>query len=133
MAVSVLSVLKMVPWGDVISNAPKIADEAMKLWRAVAKKRQPPEFPASGAEPERAAEVQSLAVLQAQLAAAEVKIADLHTQMLESSELIKDLADQNTQLINRIEVIRMRAQWLTGAVVILGVVATISLAIILAR
>ena len=133
MAISLFSVLKMVPWGDVINNAPKIADEAMKLWRTVAKKRQPSEFPASSVEPGLATEVQALAMLQAQLAAAEAKITDLHNQMVESSELIKALADQNTQLINRFEVIRMKAQWLTGAVVILGVVATISLAIILAR
>lgn len=132
MAISLLSVLKMVPWKDVISNAPKIADEAMKLWRTVAKKRQPLESPASGTEPELAREVQSLDILQAQLADAEAKIADLHNQMLESSELIKALADQNTQLINRFEAIRIRAQWLTGAVVILGVVALINMAIILA-
>ena len=133
MAISLLSVLKMVPWADVISNAPKIADEAMKLWRAVASKRQQSESPASGTESAVAGEVQSLDVLQAQLAAAEAKIADLHNQMLESSELIKALADQNTQLINRFEAIRIRTQRLTGAVVILGVVALINLVIILAR
>lgn len=133
MAISLLSVLKMVPWTDVISNAPKIADEAMKLWRAVARKRQPSEFPASDTEPALAGEVQSFATLQAQLAAAEARIVDLHNQMLESSELIKALADQNTQLINRFEAVRIRAQRLTGAVVILGVVALINLAIILAR
>jgi len=133
MAIGLLSVLKMVPWGDVISNAPKISDEAMKLWRTVAKKRQPSEFLASGVEPALATEVQSLAILQAQQVAAEAKVSDLHNQMLESSELIKALADQNTQLIKRFEVIRARVLLLAGAVVILGVVTAINLAVTLAR
>jgi len=133
MAIGLLAVLKLVPWSDVISNAPKIADGAMKLWRTVARKPPAAEFPPSGAESALPAEAHSLAVLQVQLAAAEAKISDLHNQMLESSNLIKALADQNNQLIKRCEVIRIRVLLLAGAVVILGVVTAISLAIILAR
>lgn len=133
MAIGLLSVLKMVPWGDVINNAPKIADGAMKLWRVVARKQQPSEFPASSVGPELTTEVQSLAMLQVQLAAAEAKITDLHNQMLVSSELIKALADQNTQLIKRFEIIRMRVLWLAGVVVVIGVIAAINVAIALAR
>jgi hypothetical protein len=133
MAIGLLSVLKMVPWGDVISNAPKIADGAMKLWRVVARKQQPSEFPASSVGPALTTEVKSLAILQAQLVAAEAKIADLHNQMLVSSELINALADQNTQLIKRFEINRMRVLWLAGGMVILGVVAAINIVIALAR
>ena len=70
-----------------------------------------------------------LEVEQAQLAAAEAKLTDLHEQMLVSSELIKALADQNTQLIKRIEVNRIRVLWLAGIMVVLTVVAVINLAI----
>ena len=31
MAIAWLTVLKMVPWGEVINNAPKVADGAKKL------------------------------------------------------------------------------------------------------
>jgi hypothetical protein len=133
MAIGWLSVLKMVPWGDVISNAPKVADGAKKLWSAVAKKPPAAELATASAQPALSPEAQSIAILQAQLAAAEAEVSDLHNQMLESSQLIKALADQNTQLIKRIEVNRLRVLWLAGAMVVLVVVAAINLAITIAR
>ena len=133
MATGLFSILKMLPWGEVIDNAPKVADGAMKLWRAVVKRPPASEVPTSGEQPALASEAQSLSVLQGQLAAAEVKLSDLHEQMLVSSELIKALADQNTQLIKRIEVNRIRVLWLAGIMVVLTVVAVINLAITFAR
>lgn len=123
MAIGWLSLLKMVPWGDVISTAPKVADGAKKLWSTVAKKPPAAESPT---QPTRSPDAQSIAILQAQ-------VSDLHNQMLESSELIKALADQNTQLIKRFEVNRIRVLWLAGAMVVLAIVAAINLAITLAR
>lgn len=133
MAIGWLSVLKMVPWGDVISNAPKVTDGAKKLWSAVAKKPPAAKLPTASAQPTLSPEAQSIALLQAQLAAAEAQVSDLHNQMLASSELIKALADQNTQLIKLFEVNRIRVLWLAGVMVVLGVVAAINLAITLAR
>lgn len=133
MAIGLLSVLKMVPWGDVISNAPKIADGAVKLWRSVVRKPPAAESPHSSTQPALTTEAQSLSLLRAQLNAAEAEISDLHNQMLESSDLIKSLAEQNTQLIKRIEVNRIRVQWLAWSMVILAVVTVINLAISLSR
>lgn len=133
MAIGLLSVLKMVPWGDVISNAPKIADGAVKLWRSVVRKPPAAESPPSSTQPALTTEAQSLSLLRAQLNAAEAEISDLHNQMLESSDLIKSLAEQNTQLIKRIEVNRIRVQWLAWSMVILTVVTVINLAISLSR
>jgi len=132
MAIGWLSVLKMVPWGDVISNAPKIADGAKKLWSTVAKKPAAADLPGANAQRALSPEAQSIATLQAQLAAAAAEVSDLHNQMLESSELIKALADQNTQLIKRVEVGRIRLLWLAGAVAVLGLVSAITLALTLA-
>lgn len=132
MAIGWLSVLKMVPWGDVISNAPKVADGAVKLWNTVARKPPAAELPTADALPALSPEAQSIAILQAQLAAAEAQISDLHNQMLESSELIRALADQSTQLIKRFEVNRIRVLWLAGTIAVLGVVSVINLAITLA-
>ena len=39
MAAGWVTVLQMVPWGEVIKNAPKVADGAVKLWNSVSKKR----------------------------------------------------------------------------------------------
>jgi len=122
MAIGWLSVLKMVPWGDVIENAPKVASGAKKLWNSVGKKPSATvaaPMPASGTlvdvpEP--------VAALQAQVTQLQVSVAELHQQMLESSALIGSLAEQNTQLIARVEVNRKRVLALTVAVVVLAVV-----------
>lgn len=114
MAIGWLTVLKMVPWTDVISNAPVVAEGAKKLWKAVAKKA--PETAAdAGFVPGSASDTldpPSLASLQMQLTATEAAVADLRQQMLASSELIKELAEQNTQLIKRVETNRTRLVWL---------------------
>ncbi len=58
---------------------------------------------------------------------------ELQEQMLASSELIKALAEQNTQLILRIETQRRRMAWLAGALVLIGMAALASLVLLLAR
>lgn len=120
MAIPWLSVLKMVPWSDVISNAPKVAEGARKLWTAVSRKQVAAESPEEKVAPALSPEAQAIVLLQAQLS-------DLQQQMLASSELIKALADQNTQLIKRIEVSRIRILWLAGATLVLGITTVIHL------
>lgn len=124
MAIGWMTVLKMVPWTDVIKNAPAVADGAKKLWKSVAK-----DSPAGTAQaPEAAVDVaslpaaQALVELQAQLADMKHEMADLHEQMRESSGLITALAEQNTQLIKRVEVNRRRVWALVAAVLVLALV-----------
>lgn len=116
MAIGWLTVLKMVPWGDVIENAPKVATGARKLWDTVGKKRTPQPPVASGTAV--AIVPPDAQALQAQIAELQTAMADLHQQMLQSSELIESLAVQNTQLIGRIELNRKRLLWL--ALLVLG-------------
>lgn len=111
MAIPWLTVLKTVPWSEVISNAPKVAEGAKKLWKAVAGKPAP-------AEAARAAP--SATPLEARLRALEAARAESDRQMLASSELIQALAEQNAQLIRRIEGNRVHVLWLTAAVVVLA-------------
>ena len=125
MAIGWLTVLKMVPWGDVIDNAPKVAQGAKKLWSAVGKKAAPdaapasaPTMPGQGALTGQDAVV---AALQTQVAELQVSTAELHQQMVESSALIKSLAEQNTQLIARIELNRKRFWLLAACILGLGV------------
>ena len=125
MAIGWLTMLKLVPWGDVIENAPKVAQGAKKLWNTVGKK------PAPGM-PDTAASTQAgqgtlsghdavLSALQQQVAELQVATAELHQQMLESSALIKSLAEQNTELIQRVEVNRKRVLVLAMVTLALGV------------
>ena len=127
MAIGWLSVLQLVPWSDVIKNAPKAADGAKKLWKAVGKKPALGDIPQSAHAVALSPEAQAIASLKTRVAAAEADIAALHEQMLASSELITTLADQNTQLIQRVERNRVQLRWLTWAT-LLALVLVLTLA-----
>ena len=121
MAVGWLMVLQSVPWSDVIKNAPKLAEGAKKLWDAVA--GHPAQPAAAKPQPAASSETPNPAVLEARTLALEAAVSDLHSQMFASSELIKALAEQNTQLVQRIEANRVRVVWLSAAVAVLAIVA----------
>ena len=61
-----------------------------------------------------------LALLQWQLARQEAGLADLRQQLLSSTALVQSLAEQNAQLVQRVEANRVRVRWLTLAVALLG-------------
>jgi hypothetical protein len=128
MPVPWLTVLQNVPWSDVLKNAPKAADGARKLWSSVGKKAPPDVAPEAAVPAAASPEVQTIAVLESRISGIEAAHTDLHAQMLASSELIKALADQNAQLIQRIESNRVRWLWLAGAVACVGAVALTALA-----
>jgi len=121
MAIGWLTILKSVPWTEVIKNAPKVAEGAKKLWNAVGKKRAADEGPDAGAQPAVTHEPHTLEALEARAAALETAVSDLQGQMLASSELIKALAEQNAQLIKRIEANRKRTLWLGAATLVLAI------------
>jgi hypothetical protein len=128
-----LVVLQSVPWTDVIKNAPKVADGAKKLWSTIGKKPTVAETEAAHDHPKKSPEADTISVLQAKLTVVEASVSDLHEQMLASSELIKSLAEQNTQLIERVELHRVRVLWLTALTVIIGMVALSGLILALIR
>ncbi len=130
MAIGWLSVLKAVPWTEVITNAPKVADGAKKLWNSVGKKAQPP---AAAAAPASATDAEQSAALQLRLTALEGATRELHEQMLASSEVLKALAEQNAQLIAGIEAARVRLRWLGGAALAACLIALASLGWSLSR
>ena len=133
MAIGWLTVLKTVPWGDVISNAPKVADGAKKLWSSVGRKMPTAQPMASTENPNVPAQQSGLAELQLRLTTVEARAAELHEQMRTSSELIQALADQNTQLISGLQACRQRLRWLAGATLVLGLLAAVGLALGLMR
>jgi uncharacterized coiled-coil protein SlyX len=121
------TVLKAVPWSEVIRNAPKLADGAKRLWNAVAT-TSPPEIPAADEKkPSLPPDARAIAELEARVASAEAAMSELRTQMLASSELIQGLAEQNTQLIKRIETNRVHVLWLAAATAVVAIVAAAGL------
>lgn len=130
MAFGWLSLLKSVPWAGVISTAPLVADGARQLWKAVSKTNPLPE-PGPAATPHPASgEAGSITVFEARIATLETSVDDLHAQMLKSSELIRELADQNAQLVKRVEANRVRTMWLTGLVIVAAALAGLAFLII---
>jgi hypothetical protein len=126
MAISWLAVLKAVPWSEVIGNAPAVAEGAKKLWNTVSGRQDAPVRP----PPAASSPAPGSTALQSRVALLDAAVSDLHAQMLASSGLIKALADQNTELIRRIETLRVRMLWLAGAV---GVLAVAGIVLLLAR
>ena len=115
-------VLKNVPWGEVIRRAPDIADGARKLWQSVSGKqdyREPKVYDVPYSELESASD------RDARIQSLEMQIARLQTQMVESSQLIKTLADQNEQLIARVESNRRQVAKLSRVVLglVIGLIA----------
>jgi len=98
MAIGWMTILSNVPWADVIKNAPVVADGAKKLWKKVGGK----------AEPSSNATVAEPGTPENRLAVLQRRVDDLHGQMLAASEVIRSLAEQNAQLVARIESNRRR-------------------------
>ena len=99
MAIGWMTILSNVPWTEVIKNAPAVADGAKKLWKKVGGKTSTGE--SDGALTPQASAADPLGNLQA-------RVDELQAQMLASSELIRSLAEQNAELIARVEKTRRR-------------------------
>ncbi|MDO9217431.1 MAG: hypothetical protein Q7U14_09155 [Lacisediminimonas sp.] len=133
MAIGWLTVLQSVPWSDVVRNAPKVAVGARKLWNSVGKKAPLDAHPAAEAPAAFPPGVQSVSALALRLRALEAEAADLQSQIVASSEVIKALADQNTQLVMRVDTLRVRMLWLAGALAVLGLACGAALFLLLMR
>lgn len=130
MAIGWLTVLQNVPWTDLLRNAPQIADGAKKLWKSVARQTGiDPNAVPSATPVARGATDSDPAALAMQVQTLERRVADLHQQMLESSALIQSLADQNAQLIARIDTDRRRARRWLAVVAVLAPLLGASLAL----
>src|SRR5574337_2199508 len=126
MALGWLSAMKTVPWGDVISAAPTVVDGAKKLWNSVARKPSPPALQNGSAHASAPTDA-SPDALRARIAALEATVGSLHQQMVDSSKLIQALAEQNAQLIARIEMIQRRMRWLAVVTAVVAVIAIAAL------
>ncbi|WP_288380785.1 hypothetical protein [uncultured Massilia sp.] len=129
MATGWWSVLKTVPWSDVINAAPQVATGARRLWDTVARKSNT----APGAPMEEAPQEDPFDTLFLRVDKNEANLADLRTQMLQASEIIANLADQNAQLIAKMELARTRLLWLGVATGVSSILALVALALVMAR
>ena len=116
---AILAVLSNIPWGQVVENAPRVADGAAKLWASVTSFRKSSSTNQINDSISKKP-LSETEALRLRLQSMEETVHGLEEQMQASSELIKALADQNTQLVARIELNRIRLQRLGLAFIILG-------------
>lgn len=121
---TILSVLSKIPWAQVVENAPRVAEGAAKLWRTVTGLRKP----SAGSQPVGAPataddELLDEAALRARVKLLTAEVHELQEQMRASSELIKALADQDTELVRRVELNRRRVTRL----LVVGSIALVAL------
>ena len=120
MATGLLTVLSNVPWSDVIRHAPKVAEGARKLWDRARGKPAAVEVVEVPTTPAVSAEQQALAALEARTAALQTAVLDLQSQMAESATLIKELADLNEQLIQRVQAQGRSLRWMSATLAVLS-------------
>ena len=112
-----IAALANIPWGQVVDNAPKLAEGAARLMRAVAGLRKSSETAADAppsSPPEPPSELQAL---QREVEALHDTVTGLQEQMQVSSQLLRDLTEQNFRLIQRVELNRTRLRSVSVALI----------------
>ncbi len=115
---TIIAVLSNIPWGQVVENAPKVADGAAKLWNAVTNRKSTNQAP--NAKPKSAASptLSETEMLKNRLVVMEESVLNLQDQMRVSTELIKALAEQNAQLVQKVQLGSVRLRRLAAITVI---------------
>ncbi len=118
MAISWLTALKIIPWGDVIEHAPAVLKGARRL---LDRQRTAPTTPAA---PMPAGVAPDLITLQQRLSALEQQHA---SDMAQLTQTVAELAEQNIRLVQAVDVLRWRTRWLglIAVVVLVGLVFAI--------
>ena len=112
MAIGRLKAIQSVPWSDVISNAPKVAEGAKGLWDRVAKKAGIDAAPDSASPTQDITPFTELEQLHAELAGLSQGQQQLAAQLVSATELINTLAQQNQNLVQRVDRLQSRMRWL---------------------
>jgi uncharacterized coiled-coil protein SlyX len=133
MAANWLKMLKAVPWGDVLAAAPQVAGSARRLWETVGRRGAPEPGIDLGEAMAHAPVEEDVAILAARIEQQDAAIAQLHGQVREASKLITELADQNAQLIARMQAARERLSVIGLVAAGSALLGVISLALVLAR
>lgn len=126
MALPWLTLIKAVPWADVIEHAPTVLSGAQKLWQRLPG-RGPAATPPAPTTPAVADAGQSLSAQVAELrtgvVVAEQQLAELQARLSDSNALIRDMAEQQARMLAQIEANRRALRWTAGLAAVALVVA----------
>ncbi len=118
MAAGWISALKLVPWSQVIEATPQLVQGARRLLGASDK------APASAAPADSGAGA---------LQALEQRVAQLEQEQRDAAALLQSLAEQNLQVVQMVQALRLRQKRLLGAMAVLGALWAGLLAWVLTR
>jgi hypothetical protein len=106
---SLLTALKVIPWGEVITAAPGLVKGARKIFARAQDTAAPVDAPGDvpGSDPLRQA-LQRVDQLEAGMAG-------LREQQQAAAALLESLAEQNAQVVQAIEILRLRTRVLSWA------------------
>lgn len=130
MAISLLTAVKIIPWGEVLSAAPAIVKGADKLWQSITKRKSAIPDGETGAG---AAAGASRAPVDVRLDALEFQVTELRKEAIASSELIRNLAEQNVRLVEAVGNLLVRTRILLGLSAFLALTSGAALVLILTR
>lgn len=133
MAAGWLRMLKAVPWGEVLAAAPQVAGSARRLWETVGRRGAPEPGIDLGEAMAHAPIDEDIAILAARIEQQDATIVQLHGQVREATKVITELADQNAQLVARMQGARERLATITLVAAGSALLSVISLAIVLTR
>jgi len=108
LARTILKVASQIPWEKVIELAPSVAERAGTLWKSIRSKNKRISIDENIAYASYSTELSESDILKARLDRLEERVESLEKQIQASSGLIKTLAEQNTLLVQRIELHRIR-------------------------
>jgi len=128
------TVLRTVPWSEVISAAPQVANGARRLWDTVNRNRQGMPDGPMGMAPEMAGQEDDVFdVLIRSVERNDAEITDLRNQMRSASEIIANLADQNAQLIAKVDAQRQKMTWMGVTAALSGLLSVVALVLVAVR
>lgn len=132
MAIDWIGSFKTIPWTKVLSAAPTVVDSARKLWSSVgskaagALKPEPPQQKAYSPDP-------TISSVEKQIHALGLRIDQLGGEMVLTSELIDKLAEQQSQLVQAVDVLRVRTRALLWICVLLAMAVLVLIFLVAGR
>jgi len=117
-AIGWFAAFKIIPWREVVTAAPSIVQGARKLWSSVTRTEQQVSPLTVQPDEEVSSQADALSAIEARLLALESRTTEIAREAVSYSELIKSLAEQNSQLVQAVGILRLRTRvllWFTGA------------------
>lgn len=127
MAVPWLLALKVIPWGDVIEHAPKVLKGAQRLLERQRQGSRPAPATSVGSAAESGMTGRAgIDVLREQVATLQVELETQRADVQQLTEMATELAQQNTRLVQAVDVLRWRTRWLCLACAVLALLGAVA-------